>query len=99
MADVSNVDAEKIRATVPQLEQVAAGLTAQVNKVKDAVANLDRGWISTVKAEFMTRYRKDEAAMQEMLEQFRELNDLLKETANDFEQTEREILSSFSVLK
>ncbi|HWR55742.1 MAG TPA: WXG100 family type VII secretion target [Negativicutes bacterium] len=99
MADVSNVDAEKIRATVPQLEQVAAGLTAQVNKVKDAVANLDRGWISTVKAEFMTRYRKDEAAMQEMLEQFRELNDLLKETANDFEQTEREILSSLSVLK
>ncbi len=99
MADLSNVDAEKIRATVPQLEQVAAGLTAQVNKVKDAVANLDRGWISTVKAEFMTRYRKDEAAMQEMLEQFRELNDLLKETANDFEQTEREILSSFSVLK
>lgn len=99
MADLSNVDAEKIRATVPQLEQVAAGLTAQVNKVKDAVANLDRGWISTVKAEFMTRYRKDEAAMQEMLEQFRELNDLLKETANDFEQTEREILSSLSVLK
>jgi WXG100 family type VII secretion target len=99
MADVSNVDAEKIRATVPQLEQVAAGLTAQVTKVKDAVANLDRGWISTVKAEFMTRYRKDEAAMQEMLEQFRELNDLLKETANDFEQTEREILSSLSVLK
>jgi len=99
MADLSNVDAEKIRATVPQLEQVAAGLTAQVTKVKDAVANLDRGWTSTVKAEFMTRYRKDEAAMQEMLEQFRELNDLLKETANNFEQTESEILSSLSVLK
>lgn len=99
MADMSNVDSEKILSTVNQLDGTVTSIQAQLRKIADAVAGLDKGWTSSVKAEFMSRYQKDEEAMNEMISQYSEISEQLKETAADFDKTENEIVSSVSALK
>jgi WXG100 family type VII secretion target len=95
---MSNVDSEKIKQTVSQLDSTTDAMTAQMRKIVEAVAALDKGWTSTVKAEFMTRYQKDETAMAEMVEQYSEISRGLKDIATDLEQTERDIESSVKAL-
>lgn len=99
MANMSNIDSEQIGSAVQQLDEIVAAITNQVAKVREAVDALDKGWVSGVKVEFMSRYRRDEEAMQEMLEQFREISLQLRETAADFDKTESEILSEVSSLR
>lgn len=99
MPDMSNVDSEKILSTVNQLDGIVNSIQVQMRKVVDAVAGLDKGWTSPVKAEFMSRYQRDEEAMSEMLSQYAEISGQLKETAADFDKTESEIMSSVSALK
>ena len=99
MANMSHIDSEQINSAVHQLDEIVAAIATQVAKVKEAVAALDKGWVSGVKTEFMSRYQRDEAAMQEMLEQFREISLQLTETAGDFDKTESEILSEVSRLR
>ncbi|MDR1589322.1 MAG: WXG100 family type VII secretion target [Oscillospiraceae bacterium] len=99
MADLSNVDSEKILSVASQLDGIVNSMAAQMRKVVDAVANLDKGWTSPVKAEFMSRYRRDEEAMSEMLAQYSEISVQLRETASDFDKTENEIMSGVSALK
>lgn len=99
MADMTNVDSEKIGSTISQLDESVSNISTCVAKFKEAIAVLDKGWTSSVKSDFMTRYQKDEEAMQEMLGQYREINTQLRDTASDFEKTESEILSGASALK
>lgn len=99
MADMSNVDSEKILATANQLDGIVGAMNTQMTKIQDAVAGLDKGWTSPVKAEFMMRFQVDQDAMGEMLMQYIEISEQLKETATDFSKTESEIMSSVSALK
>ncbi len=99
MADMSNVDSEKILSTTNQLDGIANSIQVQMRKITDAVSGLDKGWTSSVKAEFMSRYQRDEEAMSEMISQYSEVSEQLKETAADFDKTENEISSSVSALK
>jgi uncharacterized protein YukE len=98
LADMSNVDSEKIVSTVSQLDGTTAAMQAQMRKIVEAVAALDKGWTSTVKAEFIIRYQKDEAAMQEMLDQYDEISRGLKDIAADLDKTESDIESSVKAL-
>jgi uncharacterized protein YukE len=95
---MSNVDSEKIVSTVSQLDAATDAMMAQMRKIVEAVSALDKGWVSTVKAEFMTRYQRDEQAMQEMLEQYNEISRGLKDIAADLDKTESDIESSVRAL-
>lgn len=98
MADMTNVDSEKILSTVNQLAGIESSILGQMQKIVEAINVLDSGWISSAKDEFLTRYHNDEDAMREMLDQFREISEQLKETAADLDKTESEILSNVSAL-
>jgi uncharacterized protein YukE len=95
---MSNVDSEKIVSTVSQLDSTTDAMMAQMRKIVEAVAALDKGWTSTVKAEFMSRYQNDEAAMSEMVEQYAEISRGLKDIAADLDKTENDIESSVNAL-
>jgi WXG100 family type VII secretion target len=95
---MSNVDSEKIVSTVSQLDSLADAMTAQMRKIVEAVAALDRGWTGAAKAEFISRYKTDEAAMQEMVEQYAEISRGLKDIAADLDKTESDIESSVHAL-
>ena len=99
MSDLSNIDTEKILSAVGQLEGVVDRMNGCVGKFADAVANLDNGWVSEVKAGFMATYQKDLEATQEMLSQLREVNVTLREAAGEFEKTENERLSGVNALR
>ena len=99
MPDISNIDSEKILATVNQLNGVVSRMNGCVGKFADAIETLDKGWVSEVKAEFMANYQSDWEAMQEMLAQLHEINDSLSDAASEFDKTESEISSSVSALR
>ncbi len=99
MADLTNIDTGVIGSAVNQLDGIVASITGTTVKVKDAVAGLDKGWVSPVKAEFMSRFARDTEAMAEMLDQLREVSEQLKETARDFDATESDLLSRVSALR
>ena len=99
MPELCNVDSDRIMAAVSQLDGIVNSIAGGVGKIREAMAALDKGWMSGVKEEFMTRYRTDEEAMGEMLEQYREVSEQLKDIARDFDRTESEILGSISELR
>ena len=99
MPDISNIDSEKILSAVGQLDGVVDRMNGCVGKFADAIENLDKGWVSEVKAGFMATYQKDWEAMQEMLAQLREINATLREAASDFDKTENERLSGVNALR
>ena len=78
MSDTSNVDSDKILAAAGQLEGIVDRMNAQVMKFAEAVETLDKGWVSEVKTGFMSTYRADIDAMQEMISQLMELNTVLR---------------------
>ena len=99
MPDISNIDTEKILSAVGQLDGIVDRMGGCVGKFGDAIANLDKGWVSEVKAGFMATYRHDWDAMQEMLSQLREINDMLRGAAGDFDKTESEMSGGASALR
>jgi uncharacterized protein YukE len=99
MADMSNIDSDKILSAVGQLEGIVDRMNGCVGKFADAIETLDKGWVSEVKAGFMATYQNDWEAMQEMLGQLREINTMLREAAQDFDKTENETLSGANALR
>lgn len=99
MADMVNVDSDRILAAVNQLESTSSAIVNQMGKIVEAVAQLDKGWISSAKADFMSRYNVDKAAMEEMVGQYDEINKQLKDTASDFDKTEGEIMGGVNSLR
>jgi uncharacterized protein YukE len=98
MSDTSNIDSEKILSTCSQLDAVVERMDGYVMKFADAIERLDKGWVSEIKAGFMTNYQKDLEAMQEMISQLRELTTMLREAASDFDKTEEDVFSSVGSL-
>ena len=99
MPDISNIDSEKIMSDVNRLDGIVDRMNGCASKFADTVGNLDKGWISEVKAGFMSTYQKDWEAVQEMLAQLREINTSLREAASDFDKTENERLSGVNALR
>ena len=99
MSDLSNIDSEKILSAVGQLDGVVDRMNGCVGKFADAIENLDKGWVSEVKAGFMATYQKDWEAMQEMLAQLREICTTLREAASDFDKSENERMSGVNALR
>jgi WXG100 family type VII secretion target len=99
MANMSNVDSEQIMAAASQLDATVNSIANCVAKIKDAMQTLNNGWQSDVKEEFMSRYRTDEDAMSEMLEQYREVSEGLRNVAREFDKAEAEVKSNMSRLR
>jgi uncharacterized protein YukE len=99
MPDMSNIDSDKILSAVGQLEGIVDRMNSCVGKFADAIETLDKGWVSEVKAGFMSTYQNDWEAMQEMLGQLREINTMLRDAASDFDKTENETLSGVNTLR
>jgi len=99
MPDISHIDSEKILSATGQLDGIADRISGCAGKFNDAIAALDKGWVSDVKAGFMATYQIDRDAMQEMLSQLREINAGLRDAAGDFDKTENEMVSGVSTLK
>jgi WXG100 family type VII secretion target len=99
MSDISNIDPERLRATAKQLDEIRKRIDGCVNKFHDAIQNLDKGWVSEVKASFMDNVQKDMEATGEMLAQLLEVSMELLEAASDFDKTESDMLTSVNALK
>ena len=99
MPDISNIDSEKIQAAAKQLDGVVDRIAAQASKFYEAVATLDKGCVSEVKGGFMANYQTDRDATQEMLAQLREINEGLREAANDFDKSESDIAAAVNALR
>lgn len=93
MADMTNVDTGRIKSVVSQMDNLVDGMRADSIKIREAINALDKGWNADSKAKFMSRFRAEEEALVEMLEQYLEIGQVLREAADDFERTENEISS------
>ena len=99
MADITQVDSEKIRSTVNQLDNIVRQMNVCTNKFEEAIQNLDKGWISEAEGMFMANYQSDHYAMVEMVEQLTEINDNLRNAVGDFEKAENDTLSGVTSLR
>ena len=99
MADLTNVDGAKIRATAQKLADIDLDILACVRKINDALAALDKGWQSEVKTGFMQNWQHDAEALCEMMEQYTEVQQLLSDAAAEFDRAEEEMRSQVSSLR
>jgi uncharacterized protein YukE len=99
MTETSNIDSDKIMAIASQLDALVERMNGQVMKFADAIERLDKGWVSEIKAQFMSNYQKDLEAMQEMISQLFEVTSILRESATEFDRTENEIASSVASIR
>ena len=98
MPDISNIDSEKIISAAGQLDGIVDRMNGCAGKFADAIAALDKAWVSEVKAGFMATYQTDWEAVQEMLSQLREIGAGLREAASDFDKTEGDINAGVGAL-
>ena len=99
MADMTNVDAAKLRQTASKIGNLASDLNVNVSKINDALNNLSKGWQSDVATRFMQNWQADQEALHEMVDQYMEMTDLLTELAADFENSENEVKGMIGKLK
>lgn len=99
MADMTQVDSEKIMSIVNQLDNIVRRMNVCTDKFAESIQNLDAGWISEVKAPFMANFQVDHEAMQEMVGQLMEINDTLRDAVNDYDKTESDTLSGVGTLR
>lgn len=90
---MTNVDTGRIKSVVSQMDNLVEGMRADNAKIREAISALDKGWNAESKTKFMTRFRSEEEALAEMLEQYLEIGQVLREAADDFDKTETEINS------
>jgi WXG100 family type VII secretion target len=99
MADMTNVDAARLRQTASKIGNLASDLNVNVSKINDALNNLSKGWQSDVATRFMQNWQADQEALHEMVDQYMEMTDLLTELAQDFENSENEVKGMIGKLK
>ncbi len=99
MADMTNVDADKIRQTAGKIGNLASDLNSNVSKINDALNSLSKGWQSEAATKFMQNWQADQEALHEMVDQYMEVTDLLSELAQDFENSESEVAGMIGRLK
>ena len=99
MANMTNVDGARIRATAQKLADIDLDILACVRKINDAMAALDKGWKSEVKTQFMQNWQEDAEALCEMMDQYIEVQELLDKAAQDFDRTEDDMVAEVGRLK
>jgi WXG100 family type VII secretion target len=99
MADMTNVDADKLRQSAAKIGNLASDLNSNVSKINDALNGLSKGWQSDVATRFMQNWQQDQEALHEMVDQYMEITDLLQELAQDFDNSENEVGSMVGKLK
>ncbi len=99
MADMTNVDAGKLRQSASRISSLAGELSGNVSKINDAIGNLSKSWVSDAATQFLQNWQTDEDALLEMVDQYREVADIMNELAQDFEASENESESLVSKIK
>ncbi len=99
MADMTNVDADRLRQAANRVGDLAGELSTNVGKINDALDNLSKGWQSEVATKFLQNWQADREALNEMLDQYLEVGDIMNELANDYEASESEVQGLLGKLK
>jgi WXG100 family type VII secretion target len=99
MADMTNVDADRLRQAANRVGDLAGELSTNVRKINDALDNLSKGWQSEVATKFLQSWQADREALDEMLDQYLEVGDIMNELANDYEASESEVQGLLGKLK
>ena len=99
MANLTNADAAKIRSTAQKLADIDIDIIANVRKLVNTISTFDKGWQSEVKEQFMQNWQMDAEALVEMMDQYGEIQELLFQAAQEFENTESELMSKVQQLK
>ncbi len=99
MADMTNVDADKLRQSASKIGNLASDLNSNVSKINDTLNSLSKGWQSDVATRFMQNWQADQEALHEMVDQYMEMTDILTELAADFENSENEVRGMIGKLK
>ena len=99
MADMTNVDAAKLRQTAQRIGSLASQLNSDVTKINDALNNLSKSWQSEAATQFMQNWRTDEEALKEMVDQYKEVQDIMTELAASYDSSEDEVSGMIGKLK
>ena len=99
MADMTNVDAAKLRQTASRIGNLAGQLSGNVNKIGETLNNLSKSWQSEAATRFMQNWHADEEALREMVDQYNEVQDIMNELAQDFDSSENEVEGLVGKLK
>ena len=99
MADMTNVDAGKLRQTASRIGSLAGELSGNVSKINEALNNLSKSWQSEAATQFMQNWRSDEEALKEMVDQYNEVSEIMNELAQDFDASENEVEGLVSKVK
>ena len=99
MADMTNVDPAKIRQSANKIGSLAGDLNGNVNKINEAMNSLSKGWQSDVATKFMQNWQADQEALKEMVDQYKEVEELMMELAQDYENSESEVGGMVAKLK
>ncbi len=99
MADMTNVDAAKLRQTASKIGNLAGQLSGNVNKIGETLNNLSKSWQSEAATRFMQNWHTDEEALREMVDQYNEVQDIMNELAQDFDSSENEVEGLVGKLK
>ena len=99
MADMTNVDAGKLRQSASRIGGLAGDLSGNVSKINEAINNLSKSWVSDAATQFLQNWHTDEEALLEMVDQYREVEELMQELAQDFENSENEVGGMVAKLK
>ncbi len=99
MADMTNVDAAKLRQSASRIGNLASELSGNVNKINETLNNLSKSWVSDAATKFLQNWRTDEEALKEMVDQYKEVAELMNELAADFNASENEVEGMVGKLK
>ncbi len=96
---MTNVDAGKLRQSASRISSLASELSGNVSKINDTIGNLSKSWVSDAATQFLQNWQTDEEALLEMVDQYREIADIMTELAQDFEASENESESLVGKIK
>ncbi len=99
MADLTNVDSGKLRQTAQRIGSLAGDLSGNVAKINDILNNLSKGWQSEAATRFFQNWQTDQEALKEMVEQYREVQEIMTELAQDFDSSESEVSGMIGKLR
>ena len=99
MADMTNVDAGKLRQAASRIGNLASELNSNVSKINEVLNNLNKSWQSEAATKFMQNWHTDEEALKEMVDQYTEVQDIMNELAQDFDSSESEVDGLLGKLK
>ncbi len=98
MANTSNIDSDKIISTAASMEKEISVVHSCAQKFSDAMLTLDKQWISESKTVLMQSFNSDLEAMNELAEQMSEFCDLLRNMANSYDSSEKDIADKIKAL-